>query len=92
MSAGRSTIVAREGGAAELFTPDEDALGVTPRDPDALARAIDRLVASPDERARLGAAARRTALARFARDRFEDALAALYERTRRGPGHEARVP
>ena len=70
MACGRAVIVARAGGAAELFTPEEDAIGVPPGDADALARAIIELVNDPARRRRLGEAARRSAVERFGRDRL----------------------
>jgi glycosyltransferase involved in cell wall biosynthesis len=80
MACGRPVVVARAGGAAELFRDDEDAVGVPPGDPDALASAVATLLADPSRRERLGAAARRTALDRFARDRLGREVAAAYER------------
>ncbi|OGS01909.1 MAG: hypothetical protein A2V88_13620 [Elusimicrobia bacterium RBG_16_66_12] len=41
---------------------------VPPRDPDALAAALERLLGDPDLCARMGASARRRALAEFSRD------------------------
>ncbi|HWE38748.1 MAG TPA: glycosyltransferase family 4 protein [Isosphaeraceae bacterium] len=80
MACGRAVVVARAGGAAELFRDDEDAVGVPPGDPDALASAIGSLLADPSRRDRLGDAARQTALARFARDRLGREVATAYER------------
>ncbi|QDT15494.1 glycosyltransferase family 4 protein [Alienimonas californiensis] len=78
MACGRPTIVAAAGGAAELFTDGEDALGHSPGDAVALAVAVERLADDPARRARLGAAARRTAERRFDRDRVGSQYAALY--------------
>lgn len=65
MACGRAVIVSAAGGAAELFAPGADALGVTPGSADALADAVRRLIGDPDLRVRLGFAARSTAIARF---------------------------
>ena len=52
-------------GCREVVTHDVDGLIVPPRDPNALASAIARLVAEPATAARLGAAARERALREF---------------------------
>ena len=65
MACGRAAIVSRAGGAVELFTPDQDAVGVPPGDAAALAEAIRRLGNDADERRRLGSNARATALRLF---------------------------
>jgi glycosyltransferase involved in cell wall biosynthesis len=78
MACGRAVIAARAGGAAELFTPDRDALGVRPGDAEALGAAVARLAAEPDRRAALGAEARRTALVRFRRERLGPEVLAAY--------------
>src|SRR5262249_33454712 len=70
MACGRATIVANAGGAAELFHHDDDAIGVPPGDVGALAQALDALVRDANLRESLGAAARRTAVARFDRRRL----------------------
>jgi glycosyltransferase involved in cell wall biosynthesis len=80
MTCGRALIAAREGGAAELVTDDVDALAVAPRDPSVLAEAMRALASDPARRARLGAAARVTASARFARGRIGPEVLAAYAR------------
>jgi glycosyltransferase involved in cell wall biosynthesis len=80
MACARPVIVSCAGGAAELFTEDHDALGVPPRDPVALARAMRQLLASPALRCRLGENARRTAWARFNCERLGGQLLAVYKR------------
>ncbi len=70
MACGRAVIVSNAGGAAELFTHNHDAVGVPPGDADALAAAIRELADDPARRDRLDAAARRTAVERFARERL----------------------
>jgi glycosyltransferase involved in cell wall biosynthesis len=53
-------VIATEiGGATEVVTPPKDGLLLPPRQPEAWARAIERLVERPDERASMGRAARR---------------------------------
>ena len=62
MAAGAAVVATRVSGASVL---DGVGLLVPPDDPGALAAAADRLLAHPDERARLGAAARARAVERF---------------------------
>jgi len=80
MACGRSVVVSREGGAAELFTNGEDAIGFEPRDPVSLANAIVSLASDPGRRLRLGERARQTVLRRFSRERLGRELVALYRR------------
>ncbi|HET6574981.1 MAG TPA: glycosyltransferase family 4 protein [Fimbriiglobus sp.] len=80
MSCGRPTVVAAAGGAAELFTDGVDAVGHAPGDAASLAGAIGRLAADAGLRERIGAAARRTAVARFGLDRYGREVAAVYRR------------
>jgi glycosyltransferase involved in cell wall biosynthesis len=99
MACGRAVIASRAGGAAELFTPDHDALGVPPGDAEVLAAAIADLVSDPARRARLGAAARATAVARFRRERLGPQVLDAYRRfgavvpsPRRAPEEPAACP
>jgi glycosyltransferase involved in cell wall biosynthesis len=80
MACGRAVIVARAGGAAELFTPGHDAVGVPPGDAEALARAIAELVGDPDRRQRLGEQARASAVERFRREHLGPEVLAAYRR------------
>jgi glycosyltransferase involved in cell wall biosynthesis len=78
MSCGRAVVVSAAGGAAELFAEGHDALGHPPGDAAGLAAALRRLAADGALRARLGAAARATAVGRFGLARYGRALAAAY--------------
>jgi glycosyltransferase involved in cell wall biosynthesis len=78
MACGRATVVAQAGGAAELFTPGENAVGVPPGDADALAAAVADLAGDPAWRRRLGERGRLTAAARFGRARLGPQLLAAY--------------
>jgi glycosyltransferase involved in cell wall biosynthesis len=80
MACGRAVITSASGGAAELVRDGVDALVHAPGDAGALAAAIERLVASPGVRARLGRDARAAAESRFDAARMTGELAALYER------------
>lgn len=79
MACGRAVIAARGGGASELFDDGRTALGCPPGDPEALARAIERLAGDPGLRASLGAAGRRAAESRFDRSGLAERWAQLYE-------------
>jgi glycosyltransferase involved in cell wall biosynthesis len=57
MTAGRPVIASRIGGLIDLVADDETGLLVQPGDPAALREAIERLVADPDLRSRMGQAA-----------------------------------
>ena len=78
MSCGRPVVVAAAGGAAELVTPGVDALTHTPSDAVGLAAAINLLAGDAGLCARLGAAARATAVARFGLARFGAELAGVF--------------
>jgi glycosyltransferase involved in cell wall biosynthesis len=78
MACGRAVVVARAGGAAELFTHDHDAVGFPMGDAEAMAAVLEALIEDPLRRRRLGAAARATALARFARARLGPQVLAAY--------------
>jgi glycosyltransferase involved in cell wall biosynthesis len=78
MACGRAVVASRAGGAAELFTEGQDALGFEPGNADEMACVIRRLIEEPDLRARLGAAARTTAEQRFDRRRMADQLLSVY--------------
>ncbi|MGL6075784.1 MAG: glycosyltransferase family 4 protein [Fimbriiglobus sp.] len=78
MSCGRPVIVAAAGGAKELFTEGQDALGHEPGNADSLAKAILQLATDPLLRSRLSLAARATAGARFSLPRFGSELHAYY--------------
>ena len=65
MFRGLAVVATTAGGIPELVTPGHDGLLVAPRDPVALAGALVVVGTDPAERARLGAHARETAVARF---------------------------
>jgi len=84
MAAGLPLVATAVGGTGELVADGESGLLVPPRDPPALARALRRLLAEPETRERLGAAARRRAEA-FTAAATAGRVMALYERLL-GPG------
>lgn len=91
MACARPVIAAQEGGAAELFTHDYDAVGFQPRDAEALAQTILTLADNPARRAQLGEHARRTVLGRFSRKRLGGQVVAAYRRLA-GPQRNAALP
>lgn len=92
MATGRAVIVARDGGATELFTHGVDALGFSPGDSESLSHAILGLLGAPDDRARLGEAARRTAVERFSSNRLGAELVFAYRQliAQKAPGNNHR--
>jgi glycosyltransferase involved in cell wall biosynthesis len=84
MAVGLPVAATRAGGIPELIADGEDGLLTPVRDAPALAAALGRLLAEPALRARLGAAAARTAAARFGADAMVAAYADLYHHLLRG--------
>jgi glycosyltransferase involved in cell wall biosynthesis len=80
LACGKPVVVSAAGGAAELVEPGVDALTFAPGDALALGNAIATLGSDAALRARLGAAARRTAVRRFDPDVFTRAFLDIYER------------
>jgi glycosyltransferase involved in cell wall biosynthesis len=82
LEAGRQGVpllLSRVGGPARIFTGGEDAAFVPPADPEALRAAIAALIAAPEDRSRLGSAARRLVESRFSVDRMATETLAIYE-------------
>jgi glycosyltransferase involved in cell wall biosynthesis len=96
MACGRAVIASNAGGAAEVFDADVNALGHAPGDVVALAQRMEELIAKPELRARLGAAGRATAEARFDRARLARELVPIYReviagrRTAKGKSQRAK--
>ena len=80
MACGKAVIVSNSGGASELVHDRVNALTHEPGDAEALAARIRELAGSPQLRAQLGEAARRTAEERFSRTRFAGEFARIYRR------------
>ncbi len=79
MALERPLIAPREGGPLEIVVDGETGLLIPPRDAAALATAIDRLVADPDLRRRMGAAARARVDAVFDIRHHVRAMEAVFE-------------
>jgi glycosyltransferase involved in cell wall biosynthesis len=80
MAAGLPVIASAVGGVPELVEDDITGLLVPAGDPGRLAAALDRLLADPSLRRRLGAAGRERVRARFDLDAVRRAHLELYER------------
>lgn len=72
---GAAVVASRSGGLPDVVEDGRSGLLVPPAEPDALALALDRLVANPDVAARLGVAGREAALRTFS----PEAVAERYE-------------
>lgn len=92
MAAGRAVIAADAGGPREVITHGTDGLLVPPGDPAALADAVQTLCRDAALRARLGAAARRTALRRFRLEANGAAIQAVYDGLPGGTAHRRSGP
>jgi glycosyltransferase involved in cell wall biosynthesis len=80
MAFGRPVVAAAGGALLELVSDGETGLLVAPRDAPALRAAVERLLAEPELRERLGAAARERARERYAWDRVIDQTLEVYLR------------
>jgi glycosyltransferase involved in cell wall biosynthesis len=78
MSAARPIVATAVGGTVEQITDGVTGLLVEPRSPEALSKAIGRLLENGELRKRLGSAARQTVLERFSLDRLLANMSALY--------------
>jgi glycosyltransferase involved in cell wall biosynthesis len=84
MQAGKTIVASACDGVPEDITHDGNGILVPPGDAEALAAALAALLADPDRRTRLGAAARETYEARFSPAAFSGALGALYREEESG--------
>jgi glycosyltransferase involved in cell wall biosynthesis len=80
MAFGRPVVAAAGGGLLELVCDGETGLLVPPRDPAALRAAVERLLAEPELRKRLGTAARARARERFGWDAVIERTIDVYRR------------
>jgi starch synthase len=78
MACHTAVVASRVGGIPEVVVDGETGLLVPPEDPDALARAINELVADPARAARMGEAGRTRAVDDFGWDRVAEKTVALY--------------
>lgn len=80
LGVGLPVIATNVGGASEVIEDGVNGVLVPPGDPDAIARAIERLVPNGDERQRLGRAGRESVVERFSAEKMADRHLELYER------------
>ena len=85
LACGRPVVLSAGGGAAELVEDGRDAMTLVPGDAPALARALERLANDESLRARLGNAARSTAIRRFDPDTYARAFLEVYQRVASRP-------
>jgi glycosyltransferase involved in cell wall biosynthesis len=78
MANGRPVVATHVGGLLDLVVDGETGIVVPPRDPAALRSALERLLADPDLRRKLGAAGRDRARTHFSWERVTDATLAAY--------------
>ncbi len=85
MASSRPVVATAPGGPSETVADGETGYLVPPSDPAALAAALERLVADPALRARMGSAGRRRVSESFSMDRYVREFEDLYARTLAGP-------
>ncbi len=85
MAAGRAVVASRIGQIAQVVTDGEDGVLCTPGDPAGLSRALARLHDQPEERPRLGAAARQSVVREHTWDRVAQRLLRLAMRPPMAP-------
>ena len=79
MSAGLAIAATRVGGVPEMLEHERSGLLVPPRDQDALADALERLLTDEALRGRLGRMAREVALEKFTSEGYDRAVTGFYE-------------
>ncbi|HZY70942.1 MAG TPA: glycosyltransferase family 4 protein [Thermoplasmata archaeon] len=84
LARGRPVVATRVGGIPDIVEDSSTGLLVSISEPEALARAIGRLLEDPGLRDRLGSEGRRRVLDRFTPERHVAALLAVYEAVLRG--------
>lgn len=91
MACGVPVVTTVAGGVAELVAHGENGLLASPRDVDAIAANVARLLEDADRRRALGAAARRTAESDYDVDRAAATLAEIFRGRAVGAGRDDRV-
>jgi len=92
MAAGCAVVGSAVPGVREVISDGVDGRLVAPSDPVALADALEALLRSPEQAARLGNAARAAALARHGRELMNQRYEALFRALVRGPDAAPRDP
>lgn len=92
-AAGLPIVASDVAGVHDVFTDGRDAMLVAPRDPRALADAVQRLLREPGEARAIAAGARRLVVEQYSADRMADRYLALFEELDpSGPWAAARRP
>jgi glycosyltransferase involved in cell wall biosynthesis len=78
MACGRPVVATSVGGLIDTVVEDATGVHVPPRDPDALADALESLLTDPERRVRYGAAGRRRAATRYTWRRMAHDTARVY--------------
>jgi len=81
MAAGKPVIATAHGGPTEMVVEGETGFLIPPNDPSALASAIKKLLAHPEEAARLGKAAQKRFLDHFEMRDYIERIQRLYDAT-----------
>ena len=92
MALGRPVVASAAGGNPELVEDGTSGLLVPPRDPAALASAVERVIGDPVLGARLGRAARERVVAGFSTDVRLDRIEALYRKLAASPASAPEDP
>jgi glycosyltransferase involved in cell wall biosynthesis len=79
MALGIPVVAANAGGPLEIITDGVDGFLADPRDPPTVAARVNALLTDPMLYQRVGAAGRRTALARFSPEAYVERVAAVYD-------------
>jgi glycosyltransferase involved in cell wall biosynthesis len=79
MAAEKAVVATNVGGVPDVVTHEETGLLSEPGDVAAMAAAMVRLAASPEERGRMGSAGRQRAATRYSIERLVDDIESLYQ-------------
>ena len=85
MAAGVPVVATRVGGVPEIATDGETAVLVEPRNPEAMAAAIQRMLEDESLRARLSRNARELVEEKYSPDAYRRSLVEIYEEVLAGP-------
>jgi L-malate glycosyltransferase len=89
MAAGKAIVAARTGGIPEVVADGETGILVAPRDHDAMAEAIVRLLKDETLRRQMGNAGRARARSLFSAERMVENTLNVYQRVAQQPHHES---
>ena len=90
MAVGRPVVASKVGGIPEMLLHEETGLLVPPKSPESLSKALGRLIADTDLRARLGERGRAGCEANFSVEAHVRAVVGQYERVLAAPRRRLR--